>query len=612
MSGLKFYCQIKFIIFALILSFVFPSPSWAYDVQYVYLITGGDIPKISAEIQAHIDKKKYNLYKKNEENGFFYYQPKFWGVNNDDYYVITAAKRINQYNYLYIQNNINANSERTRLLSHLKKNGLKYKKIKDDKLLGNLKHDANKLVYSYKFSDIYSEDSSKNIEAKEIVQQNKETVKQTFNKNSNNVENPDNSGREISKAGLLFNELKDGVVTIKTARYGTGFLVDERGLILTNYHGIKAVEEEDLRVRFGQNQVLLGKIVATDSKNNVAVLWVNLQNIKNYKIFKLASPKEGSPLVVVGEKVLTIGNLVDWKTMEKTLSQDVVSKYNNSVITHESNTDVGYGGSPLLNYNGKVVGITTFKYKNRTGLLASVPITKTYNVLNEAKAKISTMTMPSPDLMPDISPIPYSLEILEQAYYQSDSKTKKRDKSYMIETECGFTVYINTPPLFYRGFANKEEKKMKKFTKRQKKEGIQLTGEDYENKDMAYYFEYKPVVTVLVYPVPTFKFRYLDYTFDKDFKKLELFNKNIGKSLVPYSGGKKIVSDKDLNFTDKTYSGLYEYDPKYFLTGDELEFKIYYSNNDPPITVKIDDELKEHIIQDFKPYWDFCGRHKNQ
>lgn len=71
--------------------------------------------------------------------------------------------------------------------------------------------------------------------------------------------------REFSKAGQIFHTVEDGVVTVFTsAGHGSGFLVDDRGIVLTNSHVVKE-GAGNLRVKFGQKkswkQQLLSMIV---------------------------------------------------------------------------------------------------------------------------------------------------------------------------------------------------------------------------------------------------------------------------------------------------------------------------------------------------------------
>lgn len=649
MSGLKIYYQIKLTLLALILTIAFQSPCWAFVFQKVYKISGGDMPKISSEIQFHIYEKDHKLAIKCPKKGFYYFYPCMWGTCYEDNYVITSVKEINNEIYLYTKNSLGGSGYKKHLLNHLKKNGLKYKKIKDENLIEELAKYSDDIMNSYKLAEFYSEDSSQNNKkpVKTLVAETKPTPNLATNTIpvKQNYKMPETSGREISKSGVVYNNVKDGVVTIVLGiGHGSGFLVDERGLILTNYHVVKTVEDEELRIRFGQNQIVTGKIVAKDPRNDVAVIWVNLQNIKNYKVLKLAYPKTGESLVLMGEKVLAIGSPLVWEAMEKSLTQGVVSKCDKSVIYHDANIDGGNSGGPLLNFGGYVVGINTFNYDESKGMSGSVPITRAYNILNEATKKISTLAMPSSELMPDVGQIPYTLEVLENAYYNSDKKTKKRDEPYIIEAG-DFDIYISTPAIGYRELANKDKKVMKRFIKRQEKQGDEVTEEEYESKDLAYYYDQKPVVKIHVVPKPQLSPlsagltllevsakitldvifgimppipSYWNYTFDKDFKKLELLNKKTGESLIPYTSGKALISHEDselygINYAkiaDKTYYGVYEFDPEYFDTNDKLEFDIYYSNEEPPITEKIDDKIKNYIIEDFKPYWDYICNQK--
>src|SRR5687767_9517957 len=57
------------------------------------------------------------------------------------------------------------------------------------------------------------------------------------------------TGRDISRGGELFKSLRDGVVTVQgELGPGTGFIIDQTGLVLTNQHVID--QSNEIRVRF--------------------------------------------------------------------------------------------------------------------------------------------------------------------------------------------------------------------------------------------------------------------------------------------------------------------------------------------------------------------------
>src|SRR5262249_32642906 len=75
--------------------------------------------------------------------------------------------------------------------------------------------------------------------------------------------------------GSQFQRLKNSVVTVESEfGYGTGFFVDTKGIALTNLHVVR--DSEYLAVQFDSERKVPAKLLASDSQNDIAVLWVNL------------------------------------------------------------------------------------------------------------------------------------------------------------------------------------------------------------------------------------------------------------------------------------------------------------------------------------------------
>ena len=166
--------------------------------------------------------------------------------------------------------------------------------------------------------------------------------------------------REISKAGQVFQDVKEGVVTVfSSSGHGSGSLVDADGLILTNNHVVKE-NKGHLRVKLSPGVIVQGRVLEIDRESDLAVLWINLDNVKHYKVLPLFKPDRPDNLVLVGEEVIAIGTPVQRETLAKTLTTGIVGKYEQSVIRHDASINGGNSGGPLLNYDGQIVGVNTF------------------------------------------------------------------------------------------------------------------------------------------------------------------------------------------------------------------------------------------------------------
>ncbi len=150
---------------------------------------------------------------------------------------------------------------------------------------------------------------------------------------------------------------------------GSGFIVSEDGLIVTNRHVIQGYEDAEYTVfTTDQDQELIAKVVAIDPTNDIALLDIEGDG------FTPVSFGDSSNLQV-GQTVIAIGNAVG--QFQNTVSKGVISGLQREIMAgnatgtmSESLTNIiqtdaainaGNSGGPLININGDVIGINTAK-----------------------------------------------------------------------------------------------------------------------------------------------------------------------------------------------------------------------------------------------------------
>ena len=138
---------------------------------------------------------------------------------------------------------------------------------------------------------------------------------------------------------------------------GSGFLVDERGLVATNYHVVQKVHSAYVVLPDDTNVAVLG-VTALDKAVDIAI--VRLAHGIEARPLELA-PFE---LLPIGTKVYAIGNPLG---LSNTLSDGIVSGFRKlarfPVIQTTAPISPGSSGGPLLRADGKVAGVTTFVFK---------------------------------------------------------------------------------------------------------------------------------------------------------------------------------------------------------------------------------------------------------
>jgi S1-C subfamily serine protease len=159
---------------------------------------------------------------------------------------------------------------------------------------------------------------------------------------------------------------------------GSGFVIDERGYILTNFHVVQ--EAQSIEVVLGDQSRYAAKFIGADQRNDVALVKIDP---KGKKIATL--PLGDSTSLQVGQKVLAIGNPFGFQS---TLTTGVVSAIGRTVQTSQSTfideaiqTDAainrGNSGGPLINSHGEVIGINSAIYTpsgTTAGIGFAIPI----------------------------------------------------------------------------------------------------------------------------------------------------------------------------------------------------------------------------------------------
>ena len=144
---------------------------------------------------------------------------------------------------------------------------------------------------------------------------------------------------------------------------GSGFVIDSRGYILTNFHVVQ--EAQSIEVVLGDRTRYPAKFIGADQRNDVAMIKIDPKGKT-----LVALPLGDSSKLQVGQKVLAIGNPFGFQS---TLTTGVVSALGRTVQTSQSTfideaiqTDAainrGNSGGPLINSHGEVIGINSAIY----------------------------------------------------------------------------------------------------------------------------------------------------------------------------------------------------------------------------------------------------------
>lgn len=174
---------------------------------------------------------------------------------------------------------------------------------------------------------------------------------------------------------------------------GSGFFVFPEGVILTNRH-VVALPEVDYTVITADEKEYKAEVLARDSVNDVAIIKIKDPKGKKFPVLELGD----STQLELGQDVITIGNALG--AFQNTVSTGVVSGLSRFItaasglgqtqdlrglIQTDAAINPGNSGGPLLDLDGKVIGINTAIVLGAQNIGFAIPINNAKKDLADLK-----------------------------------------------------------------------------------------------------------------------------------------------------------------------------------------------------------------------------------
>ena len=174
---------------------------------------------------------------------------------------------------------------------------------------------------------------------------------------------------------------------------GSGSIIgktDTELLIVTNNHVVEGAD--NLRVLFIDQETCDAEIKGTDPSNDLAVIAVSLDKIKNTTLGQIKVATLGnSDNLKIGEDVIAIGNALGYG---QSVTTGIVSANNREIsddtitgtfIQTDAAINPGNSGGALVNINGNVIGINSSKIGGDVveGMGFAIPITRAIPIIGE-------------------------------------------------------------------------------------------------------------------------------------------------------------------------------------------------------------------------------------
>ena len=163
---------------------------------------------------------------------------------------------------------------------------------------------------------------------------------------------------------------------------GSGFIIDEKGIVVTNNHVIQ--DAEDIIVRVNGDKEFKAKVIGADPLSDIAVL--QLKTKEKFIPVKFGNSDQAR----IGDWVIAIGNPFG---LGGTVTSGIISARNRSIglsryedfIQTDASINSGNSGGPLFDMNGDVIGINTaiLGRSGSIGIGFSIPSNSAKLVINQ-------------------------------------------------------------------------------------------------------------------------------------------------------------------------------------------------------------------------------------
>ena len=192
-----------------------------------------------------------------------------------------------------------------------------------------------------------------------------EEVKNTkFNKNNMIISDYTSVVKKVSKS----------LVTITGDNSVTGVVITERGVILTNYSGIKDMEHLNVIFNNDEEESVEGKLLLKDEEFDLALIQVDYEG--NIQAIKLADEDS----IVEGQGIAVLGSVYsEGQKIESIIPGIIVARYNKSgkydtlveectLLQISAPINLNNTGGPICNANGELIGIGSLYFTEKFGL----------------------------------------------------------------------------------------------------------------------------------------------------------------------------------------------------------------------------------------------------
>lgn len=186
-------------------------------------------------------------------------------------------------------------------------------------------------------------------------------------------------------------ENQSGVKTIKGA--GTGFIISSDGYVITNRHVVEAADEKLSQFKVLQSSGIssYAQLIGKDPLNDLAILKISANKLPFVELGDSDKLELGTSVIAIGNSLGLYQNSVT-KGIVSGLNRSIVASDQTgnaenlgNVIQTDAEINLGNSGGPLIDLNGKVVGVNVAVDTSGSAIGFAIPINDAKTVINNVR-----------------------------------------------------------------------------------------------------------------------------------------------------------------------------------------------------------------------------------
>ncbi|MEX2559627.1 MAG: trypsin-like peptidase domain-containing protein [Pirellulales bacterium] len=164
---------------------------------------------------------------------------------------------------------------------------------------------------------------------------------------------------------------------------GTGVIIDPRGYIITNHHVVEGVRK--ITVTTADRETLIAQLISHDPDTDLAI--IKIESAKSLPVIDIGTSNDLMP----GETVVAVGNAYGYghtvtrgiiSALHRTVQVSDAQNYEDLIQT-DASINPGNSGGPLLNIEGRMIGINVAVRAGAQGIGFAIPTDKALAVAAE-------------------------------------------------------------------------------------------------------------------------------------------------------------------------------------------------------------------------------------